>query len=133
MKIYNLVIIASLTFLSMNLNAQAINQSEVQHVKAEEFLKLIESGEGQLVDIRTPKEYKAGHIRGAIMVDYYAPTYKEYLSKLDKETPIYIYCRSGNRTGRSVALLQQLGFKKIVNLHRGLIDWNNSGYTLVQQ
>ncbi|MBN2821432.1 MAG: rhodanese-like domain-containing protein [Bacteroidales bacterium] len=44
--------------------------------------------------------------------------------------PIYIYCRSGSRTSKTVALLQQLGIKEIVKLQYGLIDWQRSGYSL---
>ncbi|MBN1117481.1 MAG: rhodanese-like domain-containing protein [Bacteroidales bacterium] len=53
-----------------------------------------------------------------------------YFFELNKEMPIYIYCRSGSRTSKTVALLQQLGIKEIVKLQYGLIDWQRSGYSL---
>lgn len=122
---------AILSIMTLTAQAQFLEQSIVKHVRAAEFLDIIEEDKGQLIDIRTPKEFDIGHIEGAMMIDYYAPSYKTNLDQLDKEKPIYIYCRSGNRTSRSVGLIQQLGFKEIVNLQYGLVDWHNSGYTLV--
>ena len=64
------------------------------------------------------------------MIDYYGSSYSKELDKLDKSKAIYIYCRSGNRTSQSVALLKSLGFKEIINLKHRLIDWQRSGYGL---
>lgn len=104
---------------------------DIKNVTAIEFNKLITEGNGQLVDIRTPNEFKAGHIEGAVIVDFYSSDYRANLDKLDKSKPIYIYCRSGSRSGKSIGLLKQLGFKEIVNLQRGIIDWQRNGYSLI--
>ena len=80
----------------------------------------------QLVDVRTSKEYQAGHIDDAINIDYMnQETFNEAFEKLDKNKPLYIYCRSGNRSQKSVPLLKTLGFKEIYDLKGGYNVWSN--------
>ena len=132
MKIHNFIIATSLIILSACAQSQQVGEENVKHVTAAEFMTAIKSGAGQLVDIRTPGEFNMGHIEGAIMVDFYAQDFKTNLNRLEKDVPIYIYCRSGNRTSKSVRLLQDLGFNEIINLRSGLIDWQRAGFTLLK-
>lgn len=132
MKIYAVAAILLLGISGACAQKEINETSSVSHVTAAEFKNLVELGEGQLIDIRTPGEYLAGHIEGATMIDFYAQGFSSKLDKLDKNIPIYIYCRSGNRTSQTVGLLEQLGFKEIVNLKYGLVEWNQKGYGLVQ-
>lgn len=113
-----------------NLNAQEV---KIKNVSATEFKKIIESGKGNLVDIRTPGEYNMGHIKGAVMIDFHASTFKSEFNTLDKNNPVYIYCRSGNRSSHAVGILKDLGFKDIVNLQYGIIDWQRNGYLLIKE
>ncbi len=79
----------------------------------------------QLVDVRTPKEYQEGFIDDAINIDFMnQKTFNEAFNKLDKSIPLYIYCRSGNRSQKSVALLYALGFKEIYDLKGGYSAWS---------
>ena len=96
-------------------------ETEIYNLHAEEFMgKLKESKENQLVDIRTLDEYKSGHIQYAIQIDYYGEDFKEQLLKqLDKSKPVFIYCRSGNRTSKTVDIMKGLGFKEVNNLVGG--------------
>ena len=78
----------------------------------------------QLIDLRTPKEYQAGFIDDAINIDYYnKENLKSSFEKLDKNKPLYIYCRSGNRSQKSVPLLLKLGFTEIYDLKGGYNTW----------
>ena len=130
MKIYAFILWTSLIVTTACSQQKDDTDVIVKQVSAQEFKDIIEDGEGQLIDIRTPGEYHMGHIQGATMIDFYDPSFSSELDRLDKSRPIYIYCRSGNRTSQSVALLKSLGFKEIVNLKHGLIDWQRSGYGL---
>ncbi len=103
---------------------------QLKQASAAEFKEAITSKKGQLIDIRTPNEYNSGHIKGAILVDFYSPAYKTSLDKLDKTKPVYMYCRSGNRSGKSIGLLEELGFKQVVNLQYGIVDWLRAGFPL---
>lgn len=87
---------------------------------------------GLLIDIRTPGEYLLGHIEGSFLIDFYAKDYQTNIAKLDTSATVFLYCRSGNRTSKSVAMLSGLGFRKVVNLKNGIIDWQRNGYPLVR-
>ena len=79
----------------------------------------------QLVDVRTPKEYQEGRIDDAINIDYFdQENFNQAFKKLDKNEPLYIYCRSGNRSQKSVKLLVDLGFTEIYDLKGGYNAWS---------
>ncbi len=78
----------------------------------------------QLVDVRTPVEYKNGHLAKAINIDYHdKSSFFASFEKLDKEKPLYIYCRSGQRSRSAAKQLLQRGFKQIFDLKGGLNNW----------
>ena len=83
------------------------------------FKKLILNTEIQLVDVRTPYEYNQGHIDDAINMDFRNGNFAKMIEKLDKDKPVYIYCRSGNRSGQSSYIFLDQGFKQIVDLKGG--------------
>ena len=86
-----------------------------------------------LLDIRTPQEFAKGRIKGAMLIDYYGGEFVERLKKLDRNRTYLIYCRSGNRTGRSLAIFKRLGFTQVYHLEGGLIGWVKERYPLDRQ
>ena len=85
-----------------------------------------------LLDIRTLPEFESGHIEGAEMLDFYSKSFVQDLKALDKDLPYLIYCRSGNRTGQTLALMQKLGFKNISDLKNGINSWTMAGYEILE-
>ncbi|MBG6133361.1 rhodanese-related sulfurtransferase [Aquimarina sp. EL_43] len=78
----------------------------------------------QLVDVRTSYEYNTKHINGAINIDFFKQTtFKSSFNKFDKDEPLYVYCRSGNRSKKAAVLLAKTGFKNIIDLKGGYIAW----------
>lgn len=69
-----------------------------------------------LLDVRSEKEYKEGHIKGAILLPH--AEIEKKITKLvpDKNTPIFIYCRSGRRAGTALEKLKKLSYKNLRNL-----------------
>ena len=91
-----------------------------------DYKELVLDKNVQLVDVRTPKEYQEGSIEDAINIDYFdQDKFKTAFEKLDKNKPLYIYCRSGNRSQKSAKLLVDLGFTEIYDLKGGYIAWSN--------
>ncbi|MDG1052444.1 MAG: rhodanese-like domain-containing protein [Flavobacteriaceae bacterium] len=79
----------------------------------------------QLVDVRTSEEFNAGHIEGAINIDFKnEELFYQLFKGLDKKNPVYVYCRSGNRSKKSADKLLELGFSKVYDLKGGYIEWN---------
>ncbi len=90
----------------------------------DDYKTIVVGKEVQLVDVRTPKEYQAGFIDDAINIDFFDQSnFKQAFNKLDKNKPLYIYCRSGNRSQKSAKILVELGFTEIYDLKGGYKAW----------
>ncbi len=76
-----------------------------------------------LMDVRTPEEIAKGKIAGAMELDYYASNFAEEIAKLDTNKTYLIYCRSGNRSGKTCKLMAGQGFTKLYNLAGGYNAW----------
>ena len=75
-----------------------------------------------LLDVRTPEEYRSGHIPGAIVVPNETIGTEEIAQLPDKDQLIMVYCRSGNRSKQASDKLVKLGYTNIVEFG-GIIDW----------
>ena len=77
-----------------------------------------------VLDVRTPEEYDQGFIKNSINLNIYdSQFFMDEINKLDKNTSIYIYCRSGARSFQACELMSQFGFEKVYNLEGGILDW----------
>lgn len=113
------------------------NQSEEQtfvfkNVDAKEFNDLINSGKGQLLDVRTQGEVDNGKIAGATHYDFFGNEFQAQISKLDKKQPVYVYCASGNRSGQAMNMMKEMGFTEVYNLSGGIGAWTSEGLPLVK-
>ncbi|MEM8507223.1 MAG: rhodanese-like domain-containing protein [Bacteroidota bacterium] len=78
----------------------------------------------QLVDVRTPEEFNSGRIAGA--VNYNIINREVFLTQiedLDKDQPVYLYCKMGGRSNRAAQVLKQEGFTKIFDFSGGYNAW----------
>tara|TARA_Y200000002_G_scaffold66120_1_gene51020 strand:- start:4293 stop:4673 length:381 start_codon:yes stop_codon:yes gene_type:complete len=90
-----------------------------------DFKNKIELSDVRLIDVRTPMEFSQGNINGSINVDFNnEEEFLNYFNELDKTEPVFLYCRSGNRSRKSADKLINLGFSKIYDLEGGFIEWN---------
>lgn len=103
-------------------------QSGPANLNADEFENMLsKDATVQLVDVRTPEEYAAGHLRGAVNIDWYADDFLETAkAKLTPEHPVLVYCRSGKRSAAAAAKLEGIGFKTY-NLLGGYMGWTEAG------
>ena len=83
------------------------------------------------LDVRTPGEYAEGHLEGAQLIDFQSGNFENEISSLDKNATYAVYCRSGNRSGQAVMVMQDAGFTNVFNMNGGVIDWANAGLPLV--
>ncbi|MGV3588319.1 MAG: rhodanese-like domain-containing protein [Adhaeribacter sp.] len=84
-----------------------------------------------LLDVRTPQEYAGGHLKNAYNLNYNAPDFADKLAKLDKTKPYLVYCAVGGRSGKAAKLMQQMGFKQIINVSEGYTNLKNAGHAVV--
>lgn len=76
----------------------------------------------QLIDVREPNEYEAGHILGARNIPL--SQLKTRLQELRPDKPVYLYCQSGMRSGRAAQLLNRKGYKNLSHLQGGFKKWS---------
>lgn len=103
--------------------AYAQDSTVIRVLEPEVFKLKVENWPLQFVDVRTPQEYKSGHIPGAENIDFKAEGFLSQMNKFEKDKPIYLYCRSGNRSGKAAAQLSEMGFKYIIDLKGGYKAW----------
>lgn len=77
----------------------------------------------QLIDVRTSEEFAEGHIEGADNIDFLAEGFLTKFKDYKKDEPLYIYCRSGNRSSKAAKKLSEAGFEKIIDLKGGFLAW----------
>ena len=108
-------------------------QEIVSVINSEAFEKQIGAvGDVQLIDVRTSDEVAEGSIPGAVNFDFYASDFKEMLKVLNKEEPVYVFCRSGRRSNDTAGILKEMGFARIYDLEGGIMAWMESGKEVVK-
>ena len=68
-----------------------------------------------VIDVRTPEEYAAGHLDGAINIDHQVIGQRIGMAGVAKDDEVILYCRSGRRSGIAPEVLQGMGYKKVHN------------------
>jgi rhodanese-related sulfurtransferase len=85
-----------------------------------------------ILDVRTPAEFKDGHIAGAINIDYHAPTFKEQLNGLNKTKVYLLYCRTARRSRAALEMMRELGFREVYHMLGGIVGWQAAGLPTVK-
>ena len=101
-------------------------QNEPREVGREEARKMVEDG-AQLIDVRADHEWDAGRISGATHVPL--PELPQHIDELDKDRPVVVYCRGGNRSSMAAAALGDAGFDA-AKLSEGIVGWSEEGLPL---
>ena len=108
------VVMGGLFFVSKNNSSNATPTTSASSLSMQQINDDVNVG-GALIDVRTPAEFSEGHIVGATnlpLQDIQSGT----LPKAEKDKPVYIYCRSGNRSAQAKQSLQAAGFSNITDL-----------------
>lgn len=134
-KSVNLVFI--LLFLHVFSGSEAISQSSQSSGKVkldvEHFEKRINSAQDvQLIDVRTPQEYKKSHLKDALNVDWNSSEFDNMIKALNKEQPVYLYCLSGSRSASAAEKMRASGFKEVYEMVGGIMAWNGAEKPTVQ-
>ncbi|MFN3597105.1 MAG: rhodanese-like domain-containing protein [Rubricoccaceae bacterium] len=92
--------------------------SDAHTLSAADFKARYDAGDVAVVDVRTPGEYAGGHVAGAHLADMMAPDFDAQIDALglDPAQPVYLYCRSGNRSGKAAERLRARGFAQATNV-----------------
>ena len=106
-----------------------MSDETVKEASREEAQKLIDEG-AQLIDVRADHEWEAGRISGAthLPLDELAGRSGE----IDKQRPVLLYCRGGNRSTMAAAALSEAGYDA-TKLSEGIVGWSEAGLPLVPE
>jgi phage shock protein E len=100
-------------------------------VTVQDARELIQKHQGRtdlvIVDVRTPAEFAAGRLAGAVNVDFRSPDFEAKLARLNRGTSYLIYCRVGHRSANSVPVFKRLGFVSVLDMQGGITEWQKQG------
>jgi phage shock protein E len=99
-----------------------------QTLSPEDFRKTMKKENGVLIDVRTPEEFQAERIRGAINIDVMAATFTSQIESLDKTRAYFLYCGIGKRSAKAAGIMKEAGFTKVYDLEKGLGEWKSKGF-----
>lgn len=111
-----------------NLTAQKVTLSPVEFDEALKELKELRQPY-VLLDVRTPSEFKSGHLEGAQFLNWQAEDFKEKFKALNisKSTPIFVYCYMGGRSAEASEWIKSLGYAQVTDLKGGMYQWLKQG------
>lgn len=102
------------------------NNSAVENISASALKDLLNQKSNlKLVDVRTSKEFKQGHLPKALNIDVFNPDFvNKCKSKLKSTDTLILYCRSGQRSMNAAKKLEKSGFESLYNLKGGIMAWS---------
>ena len=101
--------------------------SKVENVTVEQTAKLVADQKVTVLDIRTPEEFKAGHIAGAVNLNFNDPDFAKKLGELDKTKPYVVHSAAGGRSAKSLDQFKKLQFVSIYHFKGGFKAWEKAG------
>jgi len=114
-------------------NAQQADQNAgVQNIKVSETEAVINQENVVVLDVRTPDEYRNGHLENSVNIDFYGDNFKEEVAKLDKGKTYVIYCHSGRRSANAGDIMIGLGYTNVYNVLGGIVAWDDANKPTVK-
>lgn len=108
----------------------AQKHTRITSVEAKEFID--KTPDVVIIDVRTPKEFADGHLKGAININVMDEGFQTAIEALDKNKSYLIYCRSGRRSMNAAKIMQRKNFKYIYEISDGFKGWSNNELPLEQ-
>jgi len=127
MKLIGLILLIGLMAAEKPATAPATKPAGRRDVGVDEFEKLWKEKKGTVLDVRTAREFEAGHIPGAVNIDVKAADFDKKLAELDKDKTYLVHCASGVRSVQACEKMKRLDFKQLINLQGGIKAWEKAG------
>lgn len=123
-KMKKILLLMAFVLVGAYVYSQRRSLARFESMDNAEFATLIADTAVQLVDVRTPAEFAAGHIPEAKNIDVRGDNFdREAKATLSKERPVAIYCRSGARSKTAARRLVAMGYR-VYELNTGFMNWN---------
>jgi rhodanese-related sulfurtransferase len=115
---------------SQSANAQEHAVQENYVINVELFNMKMKEANVVVLDVRTPQEVAVGVIGTPTVIDYRGEGFKEQILALDKSKTYLVYCKSGGRSARTKAVMDENGFQTVYDLVGGITAWTDAGMPL---
>lgn len=111
------------------INYAASAYKEVTSAEAADYIANINP---LILDVRTPREFASGHLENAQLIP--VQVFQAQVGQLasHKNDPVFVYCRTGNRSTVAAKILVDNGFTNVVNLRKGIVEWRRAGLKVVK-
>ncbi len=117
------IILCLLLLLGVSFQAEAQDQKHIV-LEKEAFKDSILAQDVVILDVRRAEEFEAGHLEKALNYNVLdSINFRIQVENLDTSKPVYLYCRSGNRSGKAAVIMQKMGFEKLYDLKGGYLGW----------
>lgn len=110
-----------------------LKENGIRHLSVRDSKNLIAAHPDVVVlDVRTPREYRAGHIEGAINVNYFSLSFKKNIEALDNSKAYLVHCKSGHRSGRAAPIMKKAGIVDVLHMDGGFDAWKKADFDVVR-
>lgn len=120
----SIFILITLLFSCKNNSQSGDKNTTVEVINVVDFKAKVDGTDVQLIDVRTPAEFKEGHLKSSKNLDVKNANFMTQMQTLDKSKPVYVYCRSGKRSNQAASKLEAAGFTKVYDLDGGYLAWS---------
>jgi rhodanese-related sulfurtransferase len=103
--------------------ASSAAAAPLSNVSVNDLYKAAQQG-ALVLDVREPFEFAEGHVEGSLLVPL--GTISARVGDFPKDEPVYVFCRSGNRSLQVAQMLVDVGYTDVRNVEGGIIAWNNA-------
>lgn len=119
-----------ITFISGCSSSRNIDTSEMQtsvlhSINVVSAKEMIQNNNPIILDVRTPEEFREGHLENSINIDVNADDFTKEIAHLDKNANYLVYCRSGRRSLLAIQVMKDQGFTNVTNMEGGYNAWKN--------
>ncbi|WP_251130391.1 rhodanese-like domain-containing protein [Exiguobacterium sp. s16] len=116
-----MLILSILVLVTIGIVLFTSKETRITKIDVETLQNRLENEEITLLDVREVDEYEGGHIEGAVNAPL--SSLNETELPYPKDEPIYVICRSGNRSAQAAQLLKERGYTEIYDVSGGMIAW----------
>jgi rhodanese-related sulfurtransferase len=111
-------------------------KEDLKNITPEKAFSLVNDNKNNsnfvILDVRTPIEYRDGHVEGSKNIDYKSNDFKKVIEEMDKTKTYILYCRSGVRSAKSYDIMKKLNFTDVYNVEGGIKGWMKKGLPIVK-
>jgi len=109
---------------------KSLGKAKIKNVSGKEAAEVLKDTSIFILDVRTPAEYQEGRIPGAVLIPVYELADRAKELDAYKNKPLFVYCRSGNRSIVAIQILTKQGYRNLIHLNRGIKSWINEDLPL---